>query len=104
MTDKMREEFEAWAKPIGLDVDYIYADDAFKCYCFTATQNAFDTWKSGWQASRAALCVELSQQGVLHHTTTYNAPDVELNRVGTHHNALDDAASQADHLIRMIQV
>ena len=31
-------------------------------------------------------------------------PDVELNRVGTHHNALDDAASQADHLIRMIQV
>ena len=59
MTDKMRQEFETWAKPIGLDVDYIYADDAFKCYCFTATQNAFDTWKSGWQASRAALCVEL---------------------------------------------
>ena len=59
MTDKMRQEFETWAKPIGFDVDYIYADDAFKCYCFTATQNAFDTWKSGWQASRAALCVEL---------------------------------------------
>ena len=62
MTDKMREEFEAWAKPIGFDVDYIYADDAFKCYCFTATQNAFDAWKSGWQASRAALCVELPKQ------------------------------------------
>ena len=72
----MREEFEAWAKPLGFDMDYIYADDKFKCYCFTTTQNAFKVWKVGWEKSRDALCVELPQQGVLHHTTTYNAPDV----------------------------
>jgi len=26
------------------------------------------------------------------------APDVKIRRTGTHHNALDDAVSQADHL------
>ena len=30
-------------------------------------------------------------------------PQIELERVGTHHNALDDAASQAAHLIRIWQ-
>lgn len=29
-------------------------------------------------------------------------PGVQLVRKGTHHNALDDAASQADHLVRML--
>lgn len=28
-------------------------------------------------------------------------PDVQLERVGTHHNALSDAKSQAEHLIRI---
>ena len=60
--EKMREEFEAWAAPFGFDVDSIYADDAFKCYCFTATQNVFDIWKAGWEKSRAALCVNLPKQ------------------------------------------
>jgi exodeoxyribonuclease VIII len=29
-------------------------------------------------------------------------PDVKLERVGTHHNAVDDAESQARHLIAML--
>lgn len=29
-------------------------------------------------------------------------PDIELERVGTHHNALDDAESQAIHLIKIL--
>lgn len=54
--DKMREEFEAWCASIG----------------FTLKPNAFDNgdyamgygleeWNA-WQASRAALCVELPPQ------------------------------------------
>lgn len=30
-------------------------------------------------------------------------PDVKLERAGTHHNALDDAISQADHLVRIMK-
>lgn len=30
-------------------------------------------------------------------------PDVKLERAGTHHNALDDAASQAYHLLRIMK-
>lgn len=54
--DKMREEFEAWANERGLDVDHIYVNGCFKCYCVSHTQSAFDIWK----ASRAAICVELN--------------------------------------------
>ena len=55
--DKMREEFEAWANERGLDVDHIYVNGCFKCYCVSNTHSAFDIWK----ASRAALCVELPE-------------------------------------------
>ena len=55
--DKMREEFEAWANERGLDVDHIYVNGCFKCYCVSHTQSAFDIW----EASRAALCVELPE-------------------------------------------
>lgn len=29
-------------------------------------------------------------------------PDIKMERTGTHHNALDDAASQAEHLMRIL--
>lgn len=29
-------------------------------------------------------------------------PDIKIHRSGTYHNALDDAVSQAEHLMRMI--
>jgi exodeoxyribonuclease VIII len=31
------------------------------------------------------------------------APDVKINRTGTYHSAVDDAVSQAGHLIRILQ-
>ena len=77
--DKMREEFEAWFwNEFHKDSDVeLYWSSVFvttvkgdyrgmACYAYWTV----------WKASRAALCVELPQQGVLHHTTTYNAPDV----------------------------
>lgn len=50
--DKMREEFEAWARSQGLYVYYIECDDM---YSVRATDTAW--W--AWQASRKALVVEL---------------------------------------------
>lgn len=31
------------------------------------------------------------------------APDIKLERVGTYHNAVDDAVSQAEHLVRIVK-
>lgn len=30
-------------------------------------------------------------------------PDIKLQRIGTHHNAADDAESQARHLVAVLQ-
>ena len=61
MTDKMREEFEAWyevhCSPLESDWfkrDSDYPDD----YDYFPAQEAW----SGWKASRAALCVYLPKQ------------------------------------------
>lgn len=85
--EKMREELEAWFKSFA-DIDVLFDDDGqafaidppitYGDKIVNTTVNG--AWKS-WQASRAALCVELPRIGVLYHSTTYNAPDVR--------NALD---------------
>lgn len=52
--DKMREEFEDWCKrDLGFTPEWI---SEYDCYSFVGTN---DMWLS-WQASRAALCVELN--------------------------------------------
>ena len=85
MTDKMREEFEAWYWLLygdchALSINEVFSVDSFGVYALMMPRVAYEAWK----ASRAALCVELPQQGVLHHTTTYNAPEVRsaLDAVG----------------------
>lgn len=50
--DKMREEFEEWAKSQGLYVYYIERDDMY-------SHRPTDTAWWAWQASRKALVVEL---------------------------------------------
>lgn len=35
-------------------------------------------------------------------TTKNLYPDIKLNRTGTHHNALDDAETQAQHLVQIV--
>ena len=69
MSDKMREEFEAWA------LESHGYNSGLTAGGFYYISKMDDLWES-WKASRAALCVELPRKGVLHHTTTYNAPDV----------------------------
>ena len=65
MTDKMREEFEAWFKSFA-DIDVLF-DDGGQAFAIdppiTYGDKIVNTtvdgeWKS-WKASRAALCVEL---------------------------------------------
>lgn len=57
MTDKMREEFEAWrlAKFCGGEERLKKCSNAPDVYYYTSEQAA---WQA-WQASRAALAVEL---------------------------------------------
>ena len=57
MSDQMRKEFEAWASTQGLRVDRALsaAGADLKRYDFELTNAAFEIW----QASRAALVVEL---------------------------------------------
>ena len=50
MSEKMREEFESWCKTLGFNIDKFDVD-----YIIASTEWA---WKI-WQASRAALVVEL---------------------------------------------
>ena len=52
--DKMREEFEAWAKTRSLK-NFLFWHPSDGQYEVHAVQMAFE----GWQASRSALCVEL---------------------------------------------
>ena len=57
-SDKMREEFEAWYEGhcAPLESDWFKRDSDFPDeYDYFPAQEAW----SGWQASRAALCVEL---------------------------------------------
>ena len=59
--DKMREEFEAWAKLNGLRLERqtsMCGGDMGR-YDFGPTQAALEVWCDAWQASRAALVVEL---------------------------------------------
>lgn len=64
--DKMREEFEKWARPAGVAL-WPRPDDSNKYYC-GAAQKAYEAW----QASRASLCVELPADKHAH-STGYNA-------------------------------
>lgn len=59
--DKMREEFEGWAKVNGLRLDRqksMCGGDMGR-YDFGPTQAALEVWCDAWQGSRAALCVDL---------------------------------------------
>jgi len=38
-----------------------------------------------------------------HRTLKNLRPDIKIDRVGTHHNALDDAKSQAEHAMRILK-
>ena len=59
--DKMREEFEAWAKVNGLRLERqtsMCGGDMGR-YDFGPTQAALEVWSDAWKASRSALRVKL---------------------------------------------
>lgn len=90
MTDKMREEFEVWFKSFA-DIDALF-DDCGQAFAIdqpiTYGEKIVNTTVDGawqvWQASRAALCVELpNRQTVICGTDLLDRELVE--------QALDDA-------------
>ena len=67
--DKMREEFEAWfwnefhrGSDITFYWDSVFAVSGNGEYCGVACNAYWTVWQAGWQASRAALCVNLPKQ------------------------------------------
>lgn len=57
MSDKMREEFESWAKVNGLRIERqrsMCGGDMGR-YDFGPTQAAMEVWCDAWQESRAAM-------------------------------------------------
>lgn len=57
--EKMREQFEAWADSEGYVMDSIWGVDGHHGYEDEDTQYAWGLFKFSWQASRAALSIEL---------------------------------------------
>lgn len=49
--DKMRAEFEKWAKAVGHDLSQIKGDDR---YWFVSTESAWESWQAAYQAGRMA--------------------------------------------------
>ena len=91
MTDKMREDYEAWFKSFA-DIDVIF-DENGQAFAISSPVTHGDkivntvvdgAWKA-WQASRAALCVKLPRQ-------TYDE-DLDCDTMIAHHvgKALDAA-------------
>lgn len=80
MSDKMREEFEV--EYMSVNHPHVSFSDAGNIAALALSDdgsysNPTTSLSFFWFCrSRAALCVELPSIGVLHHTTTYCAPDV----------------------------
>lgn len=49
--DKMRAEFEKWAKAVGHDLSQTKGDDR---YWFVSTESAWESWQAAYQAGQKA--------------------------------------------------
>lgn len=56
--DKMRAEFEAWAKAVGHDLAQTKGDDR---YWFVSTESAWESWKAAYAAGRKAVQREAAE-------------------------------------------
>lgn len=50
--DKMRAEFEAWAKAVGHDLSQTKGDDR---YWFVSTESSWESWQAAYAAGRMAV-------------------------------------------------
>lgn len=87
------EEFDMWLKRVSVDTEIeMWGNGAgFDNVLLT---NAYDLLrkKRPWKYSNDRC----------YRTVKNLYPDVQMERTGTHHNALDDARSQAMHLMAML--
>lgn len=70
--EKMREEFEAWATPEGYVMECIWGGDGNHGYEDEDTQYAWGLFQHAWQASRAAIEVELPRQHGVHYPRMFS--------------------------------
>jgi hypothetical protein len=83
----------------------------FAKWLYTVAPDAL-VWGNGADFDNAILAAAYNVQGHkqpwgvrngrCYRTLKALRPDIKLERVGTHHNALDDARSQAEHAVRLM--
>lgn len=56
--DKVRAEFEKWAKAVGHDLSQTKGDDR---YWFVSTESAWESWQAAYQAGQKAERAELER-------------------------------------------
>ena len=56
--DKMRAEFEKWAKAVGHDLSQTKGDDR---YWFVSTESAWESWQAAYQAGQKAEQAEVER-------------------------------------------
>jgi len=75
------KDAEVWGN--GSDFDNVILSNAYNKY----------SWRQPWPYANNRC----------YRTIKNLRPDIKIVRTGTHHNALDDAISQTDHLLRITQ-
>lgn len=104
-SDEAREEFSKTC------VHLEYALKEFTSWCVAGREGEPIMWGNGADFDNVLLTAAYEAVGQTRPWPRWNSrcyrtaksyrPDIKIDRVGTHHNALDDARSQAEHLIRI---
>lgn len=96
------------------DPDALLLDDALAMFAdfLPKDPDSYRVWACGSEFDIAILDVAHMAirrhlpwnfwNGHSHRTLKMLAPDIKADRTGTHHNALDDAKTQAEHAIRIL--
>ena len=104
-SDKARSEFELSSFHIEVALAH------FSHFCLAGREGEPVLWGNGATFDNALLRAAYEACGIVppwspfhdrcYRTAKSYRPDIKMARTGTHHNALDDARSQAEHLIRI---
>lgn len=104
-SDEARAEFSK----SSFHVENALAD--FSRWCLAGREGEPVLWGNGATFDNALLRAAYEACGIVapwgafsdrcYRTAKSYRPDIKMVRTGTHHNALDDARSQAEHLIRI---
>lgn len=106
----MKQSDEARAEFSSADhIETALAD--FSRWCLAGRDGDPVMWGNGADFDNVLLTSAYEAVGIVRPWSRWNSrcyrtaksyrPDIKMVRTGTHHNALDDARSQAEHLIRI---